>query len=61
VVSSYKALSGVERVFRGFNTDLNKIKPKDPALPSFTVITTPTAVQHRALTLLKVSPRLGLS
>ncbi len=39
---------------------LNKIKPKDPGLPSFTVITTPTAVQHRALTLLEVSPRLGL-
>ena len=39
---------------------LNKVKPNDPGLPSFTVVTTPTAVQHRAITLLGVSPRLGL-
>ena len=66
-ISSKKAADGLPvNSFKSLLADLgticlNKIKPKDPALPAFTVITTPTAVQHRALTLLEVSPRLGLS
>ena len=38
---------------------LNAIAPADPALPGFRLITTPTALQRRALDLLGVSHRLG--
>jgi hypothetical protein len=40
---------------------LNTITPADPALPGFRLVTTPTAVQRRALDLLGVSHRLGLA
>ncbi len=65
-ISSKRAADGLPvHSFKSLLADLgticlNKIKPIDPGLPSFTVITTPTVVQHRALTLLKVSLRLGL-
>ena len=65
-ISSKKAADGLPvHSFKSLLADLgticlNKIKPIDPGLPSLTVITTPTVVQQRALTLLKVSPRLGL-
>ena len=64
--SSKKAADGLPvHSFKSLLADLgticlNKVKPNDPGLPSFTVVTTPTAVQHRAITLLGVSPRLGL-
>jgi Transposase DDE domain len=38
---------------------LNAIAPADPALPGFRLVTTPTALQRRALDLLGVSHRLG--
>ncbi len=66
-ISSKKAADGPPaHSFKSLLADLgticlNKIKPKDPGLPSFTVITTPTAVQHRTLALLEVSTRPGLS
>ena len=65
-ISSKKTADGLPvHSFQSLLADLkticfNKIKPIDPGLPSFTVITTPTVVQHQALTLLKVSLRLGL-
>jgi hypothetical protein len=40
---------------------LNTIAPADPALPSFRLVTTPTALQRQALDLLGVSHRLGLA
>jgi hypothetical protein len=36
---------------------LNQIRPADPALPGFQLITTPTPLQRRALDLLAVSHR----
>jgi transposase len=65
-ISSKKTADGLPvHSFQSLLADMkticfNKIKPIDPGLPSFTVITTPTVVQHQALTLLKVSLRLGL-
>lgn len=65
-ISSKRAADGLPvHSFKSLLADLgticlNKIKPIDPGLPAFTVITTPTVVQHLALTLLKVSLRLGL-
>lgn len=52
--------------FKSLLTDLaticlNTIKPTEPGLLSFTIITTPTTLQHRALALLGVSHRLGLA
>jgi hypothetical protein len=38
---------------------LNQIQPADPALPAFTLITTPTPLQRQALDLLGASHRLG--
>ncbi len=38
---------------------LNQIQPADPALPAFSLITTPTPLQRQALDLLGVSHRLG--
>jgi Transposase DDE domain len=38
---------------------LNQIQPADPALPAFSLITTPTPLQRKALDLLGVSHRLG--
>lgn len=40
---------------------LNTIAPADPALPSFRLVTTPTALQRQALDLLGVSHRLGVA
>jgi hypothetical protein len=40
---------------------LNTITPADPALPSFRLVTTPTALQRQALELLGVSHRLGVA
>ena len=40
---------------------LNKIEPTGAALPSFSIITTPTPIQRRALELLGVSHRLGVA
>jgi hypothetical protein len=40
---------------------LNQIQPADPALPSFRLVTTPTALQREALDLLGVSHRLGVA
>jgi hypothetical protein len=40
---------------------LNTIAPADPALPSFRLVTTPTAVQRQAFELLGVSHRLGVA
>jgi hypothetical protein len=40
---------------------LNKIKPTEPGLANFTVITTPTPIQRRAFELLGVSHRLGVA
>ena len=40
---------------------LNQIQPADPALPSFRLVTTPTAPQRQALELFGVSHRLGVS
>ena len=40
---------------------LNTIAPADPALPGFRLVTTPTPVQRRALDLLGVSHRLGVT
>lgn len=37
----------------------NRVQPIDGVLPSFTVVTTPTPIQRRALDLLGVSHRLG--
>ena len=36
----------------------NRVQPKDAAIPAFDIITTPTAVQQRALDLLRVSLKL---
>jgi hypothetical protein len=36
----------------------NRVQPKDAAIPAFDIITTPTAVQQRALDLLRVSIKL---
>jgi hypothetical protein len=38
---------------------LNQIHPADPALPGFSLVTTPTPLQRQALQLLGVSHRLG--
>lgn len=38
---------------------LNKIEPTDAGLPTFTIITSATPLQRRALELLGVSERLG--
>jgi hypothetical protein len=38
---------------------LNRIQPADPALPAFSLVTTPTTLQRQALDLLGVSHRLG--
>ena len=38
---------------------LNQIQPADPALPAFSLVTTPTTLQRHALDLLGVSHRLG--
>jgi hypothetical protein len=38
---------------------LNQIRPADPALPAFRLVTTPTPVQRHALDLLGVNHRLG--
>ena len=38
---------------------LNQIQPADPALPAFSLVTTPTPLQRQALDLLGVSHRLG--
>src|SRR5580692_7388165 len=40
---------------------LNTITPADPALPSFRLVTTPTALPRQALELLGVSHRLGVA
>jgi hypothetical protein len=40
---------------------LNTIAPADPALPSFQLVTTPTALQRQAFELLGVSHRLGVA
>jgi hypothetical protein len=40
---------------------LNQIQPADPALPAFSLITTPTPLQRQALDLLGVSHRLGIT
>jgi hypothetical protein len=40
---------------------LNQIQPADPALPAFTLVTTPTPLQRQALDLLGVSHRLGIA
>jgi hypothetical protein len=40
---------------------LNQIRPADPALPGFKLVTTPTPVQRHALDLLGVSHRLGIA
>jgi Transposase DDE domain len=40
---------------------LNQIQPADPALPGFRLVTTPTPIQRRALELLGVSHRLGIT
>jgi Transposase DDE domain len=40
---------------------LNTIAPAGPALPGFRLVTTPTALQRRALELLRVSHRLGVT
>jgi hypothetical protein len=40
---------------------LNKIRPTEPGLANFTVITTPTPIQRRAFELLGVSHRLGVA
>jgi hypothetical protein len=40
---------------------LNTIAPGDPALPGFRLVTTPTPLQRRALDLLAVSHRLGVT
>ena len=40
---------------------LNKIEPTDAALPSFSLITTPTPIQRRALELFGLSHRLGVA
>ena len=32
----------------------NRVQPKDPSIPAFDIITTPTALQQRALDLLRV-------
>lgn len=37
----------------------NRVQPIDTDLPAFTVITTPTPIQHRAFDLLGISYRLG--
>ena len=38
---------------------LNQIQPADPALPGFSLVTSPTTLQRQALELLGVSHRLG--
>ena len=40
---------------------LNTIAPADPAVPSFRLVTTPTALQRQAFELLGVSHRLGVT
>ena len=40
---------------------LNHIQPAGPALPGFRLVTTPTPIQRRALDLLGVSHRLGIT
>ena len=40
---------------------LNQIQPADPGLPPFRLITTPTLIQRRALELLGISHRLGIT
>ena len=40
---------------------LNQIQPADPALPGFSLVTTPTPVQRQVLDLLGVSHRLGVA
>jgi hypothetical protein len=40
---------------------LNQIQPADPAMPAFSLITTPTPLQRQALDLLGVSHRLGIA
>jgi hypothetical protein len=40
---------------------LNQIQPADPPLPGFSLVTTPTPLQHQALDLLGVSHRLGVA
>jgi hypothetical protein len=40
---------------------LNKIKPTEPGLANFSIITTPTPIQRRAFELLGVSHRLGVA
>jgi hypothetical protein len=40
---------------------LNRIQPADPALPAFSLVTTPTTLQRQALDLLGVSHRLGIT
>jgi hypothetical protein len=52
--------------FSSLLTDLaticfNTIAPADPALPGFRLVTTPTSLQRRALDLLGVSHRLGVT
>lgn len=39
----------------------NRIKPNEPGIPPFDIITTPTALQERAFKLLGVNHRLGFS
>ncbi|MBI2239001.1 MAG: IS1634 family transposase [Actinobacteria bacterium] len=51
--------------FRSLLADLatvaaNRIEPKEPGIPPFDIITTPTPLQERAFKLLGVSHRLGL-
>jgi Transposase DDE domain len=40
---------------------LNQIRPADPALPAFQLVTTPTPLQRQALDLLGISHRLGVA
>lgn len=40
---------------------LNQIRPADPALPAFRLVTTPAPLQRQALDLLGVSHRLGIA
>jgi hypothetical protein len=40
---------------------LNQIQPADPALPAFSLVTTPTPLQRQALDLLGASHRLGIA
>ncbi len=40
---------------------VDRIQPRDPSIPAFDKITTPTPVQQRAFELLRVQPRLGFA